>query len=75
MNFKKMMTGLSVAVLFAQMGFADVSQEITAEEAQAIQEQMQELATTSEEEAALLLKKQGSTAAVETEAAAEQAQN
>lgn len=74
MNFKKMMTGLSVAVLFAQMGFADVSQEITAEEAQAIQEQMQELATTSEE-AALLLKKQGSTAAVETEAAAEQAQN
>jgi|GEM_PF-6430722 len=69
MNSKKMMTVLGVAVLFAQMGFADVSQEITVEEEQAIQEQIQDLATTTDEaDAALLLKKQGSTAAVEAEA-------
>jgi hypothetical protein len=59
MNSKKIMSVLSVAMLFAQMGFADVSQELTADEAQGIEQQMQEIVSTNEEaDAALLLKKQ-----------------
>ena len=59
MNSKKIMSVFGVAMLFAQMGFADVSQEITADEAQGIEQQMQEIVSTNEEaDAALLLKKQ-----------------
>ncbi|MCX6989940.1 MAG: hypothetical protein NTX49_02570 [Chlamydiae bacterium] len=59
MNSKKIMSVFGVAILFAQMGFADVSQEITADEAQGIEQQMQEIVSTNEEaDAALLLKKQ-----------------
>ena len=40
MNSKKIMSVFGVAMLFAQMGFADVSQEITADEAQGIEQQI-----------------------------------
>ena len=59
MNSKKIMSVFGIAMLFSQMGFADVSQEITADEAQGIEQQMQEIVSTNEEaDAALLLKKQ-----------------
>ena len=62
MNSKKIISVFSVAMLFAQMGFADISQEITADEAQGIEQQMQEIVSTNEEaDAALLLKKQAVT--------------
>lgn len=69
---RQMMSFLGVAMLCAQMGFADVSQEITAEEAQVIQEQMQDVAATEEADAALLVKKVNPAVAEET---AEEAQN
>jgi len=59
MNSKKIMSVVGVAMLLAQMGFADISQEITADEAQGIEQQMQEIVSTNEEaNDALLLKKQ-----------------
>jgi hypothetical protein len=69
---RQMMSFIGVAMLCAQMGFADVSQEITAEEAQVIQEQMQDVAASTEEaDAALLVKKINPALAEETSQAAQ----
>lgn len=74
MNSKKIMGAFSVALLFCQMGFADVSSEFSSEDVQA--NQSQEVVVTEEEmNYSALPKNEASEVALEEEFDAEDVQN